>query len=260
MGSVRTSIGRVVRRLLGGGRDAGRASGTPVDQKSEWLRPADLKELLCCETPTILEIGANDGEHTCWFLDAFEKPRIYCFEPEPRAIARFKSKVGDRPNVRLHEIAVGETDGDALFFRSDGVAEDPNFPRPESGWDYSGSLKSPKGHLAKYPWVKFENTIVVRRRALDSWAAENGVEAVDLLWMDVQGAERDVIRGASATLAKTRYVFTEYSEDELYEGQVGLAEILRLLPQFRVVRCFSEDVLLQNVRLVENSAGEERRR
>ena len=79
------------------------------------------------------------------------------------------------------------------------------------------------------------------------------------MWMDVQGAERDVIRGASATLEKTRYVFTEYSDDELYEGQAGLSEILELLPQFRVVRCFSEDVLLQNIRLMGNSATEENR-
>jgi len=255
VGRLGKAVRRRVSRLLDDLRGSSRAIAEPTGHGGEWLRPVDLKELLRCAGPTILEIGANDGEHTLWFLSTFLEPRVYCFEPEPRAAARFKRKVGTHPNVQLYEVAIGEADGEAIFYRSDGVAEDPSFPRPESGWDFSGSLRRPQGHLVRYPWVKFQETIVVPRRALDSWAAENRIEDVDLVWMDVQGAELDVIRGASSTLARTKYLFTEYSDEELYEGQVGFGEILRALPQFRVLRRFSEDVLLQNVELLGTSAS-----
>ena len=48
------------------------------------------------------------------------------------------------------------------------------------------------------------------------------------------------------TLQRTRYLYTEYSGDELYEGQATLAEILALLPDFRVLELWPEDVLLEN--------------
>jgi FkbM family methyltransferase len=45
------------------------------------------------------------------------------------------------------------------------------------------------------PWAKFEKTITVSSYRLDDWCAENGVKQVHFIWMDVQGAEGDVITG-----------------------------------------------------------------
>ena len=61
------------------------------------LAGSGLKECLGTETPTILEIGSNFGDTTVWFLETFASPRIFCFEPDPRAIIRFRSNVGDDP-------------------------------------------------------------------------------------------------------------------------------------------------------------------
>jgi hypothetical protein len=58
-----------------------------------------------------------------------------------------------------------------------------------------------------------------------------------------------MIRGGQRTLSRTRYLYTEYSDDELYEGQIGLRKILEMLPDFRVVELWQDDVLLQNTRL-----------
>ena len=58
-----------------------------------------------------------------------------------------------------------------------------------------------------------------------------------------------MIRGGQQTLAHTRYLFTEYSDDELYENQVTLREILEMLPDFRIMELWSDDVLLENRRL-----------
>jgi hypothetical protein len=112
----------------------------------------------------------------------------------------------------------------------------------------SGSIRKPKEHLDVYPWCKFESKIVVKTRTLDSWAREEGVGVIDLIWADVQGAEADLIAGGKEALRRTRYFYTEYSNAELYEGQANLKQLLRLLPDFHVVHRYENDILLRNVR------------
>jgi FkbM family methyltransferase len=207
-----------------------------------------LTKLLGAEARTILEIGANDGSHTVHFLRMFPRASIFAFEPDPRAIAKFKKNAAD-PRVRLFEMAIGATDGTAEFHRSSGFPDDA---APEAkaqdpeGWDQSGSLRAPKSHKVVWPWVKFDSTLTVPVQRLDSWAGAHGIDRVDLIWADVQGAEDDLIAGGGATLARTRFLFTEYSDDEWYEGQPTLARILDLLPAFRILRRYQTDVLLEN--------------
>jgi FkbM family methyltransferase len=200
--------------------------------------------------PTILDVGCNDGQTTRWFLDMFENPTIYCFEPDPRAIARFKQKVGDRPNVTLIELAISDREGSLDFYQSGGKLDDPYLAKamPE-GWDLSGSIKRPYRHLSKHPLVTFEHKIQVPTETLDSVCARSAIGAVDLIWLDVQGAEIEVLSGARATLAQTRYLYTEYSNKQLYRGQRGLRQIVKHLQHFSVVARYPGDALLRNQRL-----------
>ena len=117
-------------------------------------------------------------------------------------------------------------------------------------WDYSGSIRKPKLHVQAYPWVKFERTITVPTRRLDTWAKAENLGQVDLIWADVQGAEVDLIAGGSETLRRTRYFYTEYSNEELYEGEITLEGILERLPEFEIVHRYQNDVLLRNAGLV----------
>ena len=86
-------------------------------------------------------------------------------------------------------------------------------------------------------------------RRLDTWAAEQAVDSIDFIWADVQGAEVDLIKGGRATLGKTRYFYTEYSNRELYAGQIDLKTLLKSLPEFEVVHRYETDVLLRNRRI-----------
>jgi len=202
------------------------------------------------DDPVILDIGCNDGSQTLWFLRLFGKARVYSFEPDPRARARYLKKVND-DRATLFDLAIADTDGTREFFVSSG--------RPETGkeatdrivtdWDLSGSIRKPKKHLEKVPWCKFDRQIIVNTKTLDSWIREEGIGVIDFIWADVQGAEGDLIAGGKAALSKTRYFYTEYSNTELYEGQLNLRQLLILLPDFRLVRRYENDVLLKNVRI-----------
>jgi FkbM family methyltransferase len=208
--------------------------------KTTPLSRAEIASLVKKPDPTILEIGCNSGGDTLAMLRAMPEAKIYCFEPDPRAVARFRKKLGsDFERVKLFEIAVSDRSGKIEFHTSGGGA----FPE---GFDQSGSIRRPKNHLVEYPGVSFEKTITVQTLTLDDWCSQNDIANVDFIWMDVQGAEGDVIAGARNILQKTRVLYTEYSNNELYEGQLSLKKLLAHLPSFDVIAKYPGDVLLRN--------------
>jgi len=236
---VKTFIKRVIHFLRG----EPQVTYAVIDRKT-------LSELIPKSDPVILDIGCNDGREVALFMEAFERPRIFCFEPDPRAAKRFRNNYGMRENVLLYELAISSTDGETTFYQSTGSrGEDGESAMPE-GWDLSGSIRKPTGHSEAIPGVSFRQSLQVKTARLDTWCKLHGIDEVDLLWMDVQGAEIDVFEGGRNSLAKTHYLYTEYSDTELYEGQLPLRELVHRLPDFDVLRRFPDDVLLKNKNIV----------
>jgi FkbM family methyltransferase len=213
----------------------------------EAINDKDVIELIGKENPIILDIGSNDGTHTAWFLALFKLARVYSFEPDPRACERYLAKIRDKRAV-LVDLAISDIDGVRDFYVSSGVppCEQEWFESPPADWDLSGSIRKPKKHLEKYPWCRFDQKIAVATKTLDSWVRDEGLDVIDLIWADVQGAEVNLIAGGKEALRNTRYFYTEYSNTELYEGQINLKQLLALLPDFHVVRRYEKDVLLKN--------------
>jgi FkbM family methyltransferase len=198
-------------------------------------QPMDIRRWVetTFDTPdpkTFLELGAHDGSDTAW-LAAVPGVHVHAFEPDPRNVPP------ELPNVVVHRLAVADRDGPGeLIPSTDGWGRE---------WTYSSSIRMPKHHLDRFP-VSFGEPIPVELVTLDRFCADQGIDRVDFIWADIQGAEGDMVRGAASTLARTRYLYTEYSDDELYAGQATLTEILAMLPAFRVVELWPDDVLLEN--------------
>ena len=51
----------------------------------------------------------------------------------------------------------------------------------------------------------------------------------DLLYMDTQGSELEVLKGATSTLAAVDVVITEVTRNQMYEGAPSLAELTSFL-------------------------------
>lgn len=207
------------------------------------LSVLEIKKLLGKSNPVILEIGANCGQTTIEFVKEFPSATIHCFEPDPRAISKFKTNITETDRLKLHQCAIGNYVGEVEFNQSSGLEDNPEFSQ---GWDHSSSIKKPKEHLEIYPWVKFDRTITVPISTLDLWAENNNISNVDFIWADVQGAEEDMIKGATKTLSKTKFLYTEYSNKEQYEGQINLSKICDLLSDFKLIKRFEGDALFMN--------------
>jgi FkbM family methyltransferase len=182
-----------------------------------------------------LELGAHNGSDTDW-MAALPDVFIHAFEPDPR------NHPPPLANVMLTRAAVSDRDGRLPF-----ILSITGWDRP---WTYSSSIRRPKNHLVHYP-VTFGETIEVDSVRLDSYARHHNLDIVDFIWADIQGAEGDMIQGGRDLLGRTRYLYTEYSDDELYEGQATLKDICAMLPDFRVIELWPYEVLLQNQKMVE---------
>ena len=203
------------------------------------MNKQQIKQLINKDNPTIFEIGCADGRDTQEFINTFGNLNIYCFEPEPKNIEIVKSTIS-YPGHHLFEGAISDVTGKLTFNRS--RTDNP------SDLSYSGSIKKPKEHLNEWPFIKFDQTIEVASITLDDFCDKNNISIIDFIWADVQGAEESMIIGGKKTFEnKVRFLYTEYSNREYYEGQATLNKILSLLgPNWSLVHDFGSDVLLKN--------------
>jgi len=203
----------------------------------------DIKKLLNKENPIIFEIGANDGTDTMRLAEMFENPKIHCFEPDPFTFEKLNQHISHlNKNIITNCCALSNYTGEANFYIADNT--------------YSSSLKKPVEHLSVYSFVKFQENKIVKVDTLDNYAKTHKINYCDFVWMDVQGAEDLVIEGGKEFFKRTKYLYTEFSNKELYERAPNKFKILELLPGFEILEVIREwdadgDVLLINKNFYE---------
>lgn len=215
-------------------------------------RAEALKKLLQKEDPLVLEIGSHYGWATTEFLRVFRDISIYCFEPDPRNIAVFNARIRDDRCV-LVEAAVSNEDGEAELHMSSGWPHVPGWVKAlrlkkayvvlTGSSTASSSIKESVSYSVPHPWLQFKGATRVKTLRLDSWRHEQGITHIDFALMDVQGAERDVIQGASETLKFTDYVQVEYGERATYPGAMDRVETISMMGQhaFELLPEYSSD-------------------
>lgn len=214
-----------------------------------------IKQILQKEDPIIFEIGAHTGEDTGRFLEEFKDVKIYCFEPDPRCIKKFKRHIKDDRCI-LIEAAIANKDGKTVLSMSSGwpTGSIPWLIRflhldkhylslTKKEWDYSSSIKTAISNPKDYPWLIFDKKTEVAALKLDSWIKKNNIKFIDFIWVDIQGAERDMIEGAGSTLKIAKYFYTEYGELSSYAGALTRNETIELLRKhnYEVMPEYSSD-------------------
>jgi FkbM family methyltransferase len=136
-----------------------------------------------------VDVGANIGGYT---IRAAKKARVYALEPHPRnfQLLAFNVKLNDRQNyVKTLRTAAASYVGKAKLVVS-------NYHGRHSLLE-SRSRMEPRNHL----------TIEVDATTLDSILV--GEDHVDIIKIDVEGAEPLVLKGAEDALKRTKIVIIE---------------------------------------------------
>jgi FkbM family methyltransferase len=135
---------------------------------------------------TVLDIGAHHGYYTLLFSrKAGPEGKVVAFEPSRRERRRLALhlQINRCKNVATEDCALGEAEGTEQLYLAD-----PS----ESGCN---SLRRPD--------VSARTKLVsVRTRSLDRVLGERGIEHVDFIKLDVEGAELSVLKGAPELLRR----------------------------------------------------------
>jgi FkbM family methyltransferase len=188
--------------------------------------------------PVIFELGMCDGYHTNMLLSWCQSaPCFHGFEPDPRNISKIIA-VGLPTRMNFHPEAVGHITGKTPFHLS--TCEPNGAVGQSSISDFTPVLTQ------SWPWLKHLSDVEVQCWRLDDFCAQHGLDHIDFIWMDVQGAERLVFDGAPNMLPKTRLIWTEYDSGTLYKDSSSLDDILARFPGWTIVADVGGDVLLKN--------------
>jgi len=196
------------------------------------------------ETPILVNIGAERGDgETTDFCTVAPHGKVYSIEADPRTYALLEPRMNQFPNLKTFNIAIANKNEMTTFYLSGG----PNPAEPYHPWTSASNLFSrERDHSGNYyPWMTSE-PIQVQCRTLDSWAEENGVDHIDFLWVDIEGATHLLIEGGQNILAKTKWFYTEAFDWQRYDGEGLKKDIIALVPNFELVADYGNDVLLKN--------------
>ena len=150
------------------------------------------------EPKTIVDLGANIGLVSLFLALRHPHATLWAVEPNPALLPRLRENLGGLSNVRIEQVAVGAADGDATLGVSDVKPIASSLARRGPGFrDLSVPAET---------WETFCN--------------RRGIECVDLLKCDAEGAEHAVL--TSPAFAKVRVFVGEIHGDLMPESWEAL--------------------------------------
>lgn len=171
--------------------------------------------------PLIFDVGANIGQSIDKFRGAWPDASIHCFEANPSVFQYLHTQYAAEKDLYFNPVALSERIGELSFFATR-VAE-------------VSSLLSPTQRMQnlsvehKYDYEE----ITVPSETLDHYCETQHISRIDLLKIDVQGAELSVLKGAQGLLSAgaVSMIYLETTFADCYENQTLFTDLLVYLSQ-----------------------------
>lgn len=188
-------------------------------------RPWDFPEMMLMDwirkrgnSLTIYIIGAHMAYEVDRLLATGTVEKIVLFEALPSTAEKLRDRMKRFDGrVEVIERAVCDFDGKTTFFET-------NLPGAGSILEASVIVRESYGASSAYE-------VEVETVRLDTFLSSHG-SSPDILWIDVQGAELKVLRGASQALKSAKLIFIEVSTwVPLYDGGCVTDELTELLAE-----------------------------
>jgi len=155
---------------------------------------------------TVLDIGGHVGYYTRMASDIVgEKGHVIAFEPNPHNHAMLQRNVGNRGNVTLLQVALAETEGTAELHDYLMMSASGSLHYDETLREVQiAAQKRSDGNFAPRLDANFKpQTYTVRTAPVDDLLAELNISQVDVVKMDIEGAEMGALRGMKNTISNS---------------------------------------------------------
>lgn len=187
------------------------------------IRPFVADDAVC------LDVGANIGLYSMAFSVLAPRGRVFAFEPSPGSFEYLRGNVeaNGLANVESYQLALGDQADGTVHFH-----DVPFFTAGSFTVDDDSFLTSE---------VLGSSYLEAPATTLDGFVAEHGIQRVDMVKIDVEGAEMSVLDGAKETLSTMRpKVVLEFNSFgfTLHQGvlpQTALARIRATFPYVYVM-------------------------
>jgi FkbM family methyltransferase len=165
----------------------------------------------------VLDVGANTGQFGRALRQAKYAGRILSVEPLSSAYDALVARAQDDPAWITERAAISDTVGSITMNVSGNSVSSSVLPMLDT-------------HAAAAPASRYVSTERVPSTTVDELVRRHGLHAeTTLLKIDVQGYEKAVLDGATATLPRIGGVKTELSLVPLYDRQALFPDIVALL-------------------------------
>jgi len=168
----------------------------------------ECQQGLVSDAHIIFDVGAHIGRTVGRYLGRFPQATVYAFEPAPDNVRKFRERLPrlhGHERVRFFDCAVLDRDGKVTFYLY-------------GGHGHHSVLKNHSQYVADWP----RKSIRVRTIALDTFCDQEGIEQIDILKLDAEGAEPLILKGARRLLEekRIRLIHMEVIFAAVFEGQV----------------------------------------
>ncbi len=177
------TIAKLARQYL---KWYGNASYKPARNGERWL----LAALGAEPVRTVLDVGANVGDWSMLAANAFSAATIYALEIVPATAATLRQRTASVPRIRTFDLGLADHTGTMAIRFNPRATAHSTFTDYPHGWE--------------------GERIEARVMRGDEFLAGQGIRDVDVVKLDVEGAEHLVLQGLAGALRERRLRFVQF--------------------------------------------------
>lgn len=194
------------------------------------------------ERPIIFDVGASVGGVSAKYRGLFPSAVIHAFEPFPTSLDALTKRFYRDPAVNVVGSAVCDANGILDLNVNENSATNSILATDSRAADNWGDVG-----------LKFKNAVQVNTVTLDSYCASHSIGKIDLLKLDIQGAELKALRGARRLLEgqQVGLIYMEMILAPTYVGQPLFHEYLKYLADVGYIMLDLFNPMRKGLRLIQ---------
>lgn len=206
--------------------NVGQSKSRNKEFQEKFGREQLFQQVVTAAEPVIFDVGAHHGESVVYLKALFPKASLYSFEPDPDSFDVLSASPIE--GVSYFNLALSDVDGTASFYRNKISHTNSLLKVNLKSSDSIGIANATAENDTQF-FKNFNEEVRVIATRLDSFTKQHSIGQIDLLKIDVQGAECRVLAGGNATLQNTKVIVLEINFFDYYEHQTTFMDIEQIL-------------------------------